>query len=234
MITRCPYPECLHSFAIDYELAEGSWHWMRGNCPKCLQPASFKSLEGRDSLERAFQKRAMTTGNSGKDSAEAGAHGANCVLVEDVRSMWNVGSIFRTSDGAGIGKVYLCGVTACPPRKEISKTSLGAEQSLAWEYHCSVVSVLREMKARGYQIVGLERNTQSESIWELARLGRFTKPVCIVIGNEVTGLSSESLNLCDLVCHIPMHGTKESLNVAVAYGIAAYTIGESALAATDL
>jgi tRNA G18 (ribose-2'-O)-methylase SpoU len=151
------------------------------------------------------------------------------VLLEDIRSLGNVGSIFRTSDAAGVGKLHLCGVTGCPPRKEIEKTSLGAERTIAWEYHKNAITVMRELHHRGVKLIGLERCDSSMSLFEAIAQSKITasNPVCLIVGNEVMGLSAEALALCNLVCHLPMRGTKESLNVAVAFGIAIYAIAEA-------
>lgn len=151
------------------------------------------------------------------------------VLVEDVRSLWNVGSIFRSADGAGWTRLILSGITGCPPRKEIAKTSLGAEDHLLWKYYLSAVDVLPQLKSAGVLIVGLERNLDSIDLSKAVADGRLRTPLCLVVGNEVTGLSAESLDLCDVVCHLPMRGFKESLNVAVAYGIASYTLASAFL-----
>jgi len=120
-------------------------------------------------------------------------------------------------------------VTGCPPRKEIEKTSLGAEQTTAWEYHKNAVTVLRELHHRGVKLIGLERSESSIPLFEAIAQQKITSsaPVCLIVGNEVMGLSAEALSLCNLICHLPMRGTKESLNVAVAFGIAIYAIVES-------
>ena len=149
------------------------------------------------------------------------------VAVEDVRSLWNVGSIFRTADGAGFDGLFLCGITAAPPRKEISKTSLGAEDSVPWEYCPEPLSLLRHLKSLGVLTLALECTHDSRLLPELLRCGAFKVPLCLIIGNEVTGVSPQSLSLCDFVAHLPMRGIKQSLNVAVAFGVAAYMLAES-------
>jgi len=148
------------------------------------------------------------------------------VLAEDIRSLWNVGSIFRTADGVGVSRLVLCGITGNPPRKEIAKTSLGAEDTIPWNYVPSALDALLPLKKLGYQIVGLERNQSSKSLSELLSASQIKIPFCLIVGNEVTGLSPEVVQHCDIVTHLPMRGMKESLNVAVAFGIAAYAITE--------
>ncbi|HOD13615.1 MAG TPA: RNA methyltransferase [Spirochaetota bacterium] len=142
------------------------------------------------------------------------------VVCENIRSLYNVGSIFRTSDGAGIEKLYLCGYTGYPPRPEIEKTSLGSVRSVPWEYVPNQFEAVRLLKKRGYHIVALEHTNRSVSYDEAS----YTFPLCLVIGNEVTGITDELLNLCDMAVDIPMHGLKQSLNVSVAYGILVYHI----------
>jgi tRNA G18 (ribose-2'-O)-methylase SpoU len=173
-------------------------------------------------VERQFQWRAekdqLTAGSKPNGSPEP-----MTVLLEDIRSLWNVGSIFRTADGAGFSRLFLCGITGCPPRKEIAKTSLGAEDTIAWEFHRNALEVLPRLKSQGVTIIGLERTTESVPLSHAAAQQN-DSPICLVLGNEVTGISLETLSLCDVICDLPMRGVKESLNVAVAFGIAAYMI----------
>jgi tRNA G18 (ribose-2'-O)-methylase SpoU len=143
------------------------------------------------------------------------------VLLDNVRSLYNVGSIFRTSDGALIEKLYLCGFTPHPPRREIEKTALGATQSVPWEYHPNARDRLLELKERGVNICVLELATNSIPYY---RIKRENFPLCLVIGNELTGISKEIVELADLAIEIPMFGIKHSLNVAVAYGIALFEL----------
>lgn len=147
------------------------------------------------------------------------------VVLENIRSLYNVGSMFRTSDGAGIEKLYICGYTACPPRKEIEKTALGSTESVPWEWRQNAREAIAELKAKGYTIAALEHTDKSVSMWETSL--RF--PICLVMGNEVEGVSQETLSACDMAIEIPMYGIKQSLNVAVAYGIAVYAIVEKYL-----
>lgn len=142
------------------------------------------------------------------------------VLLDNVRSLYNVGSIFRTSDAAGVEKIYLGGITGKPPRAEIHKAALGAEKSVAWQYFENPVEIIQKLKADGYQIVILEHTDQSQ----LYHKAKFKFPLCLVVGHEITGVSDEVIDLADLAIEIPMFGIKQSLNVAVAYGIAIYEI----------
>ena len=141
------------------------------------------------------------------------------LVLDNVRSLYNVGSIFRTCDGALIERLYLCGFTPHPPRKEIEKTALDAAVSVPWVYHGSVENVLRELKSGGYTIAALELAEESTSCFDLKR-EHF--PLALVIGNEIEGVRKPALDLCDLAVEIPMYGIKQSLNVAIAAGIGLY------------
>jgi tRNA G18 (ribose-2'-O)-methylase SpoU len=140
------------------------------------------------------------------------------VVLDKIRSIYNVGAIFRTSDGALIDKLYLCGYTASPPRKEIEKTALGSTESVPWEHCPQALDVIKDLKKKGYQIVSLEHTNRSLPY----TTAQYKFPLCLVVGNEVEGISDEIVELCDMAVEIPMHGIKQSLNVAVAYGIMAY------------
>ena len=145
------------------------------------------------------------------------------VLVDNVRSLYNVGSIFRTSDGVFIEKLILTGFTPHPPRKEIEKTALGSTKSVPWEYAKDPTEAILTLKARGYKICCLELTDRSIPFSEITS-GNF--PLCLVIGNEIIGVSKEVIELSDIAIEIPMYGTKQSLNVAVAYGIAVFELAK--------
>jgi tRNA G18 (ribose-2'-O)-methylase SpoU len=149
------------------------------------------------------------------------------VVCENIRSLYNVGSIFRTSDGAGIERLYLCGYTGFPPRREIDKTALGSVESVPWEYLRDPAQAVHGLRSRGYFIVALEHTRAGLSYAHAS----YPLPLCIVLGNEVDGVSERLLGMCDAAVEIPMHGLKQSLNVSVAYGIlvyhVAYVIGQS-------
>ena len=150
------------------------------------------------------------------------------VLV-NVRSSHNVGSIFRTADAAGFTKVILCGITPAPIDRfgkinsEIAKVSLGAEKFVAWEKTKSAVSAIKKLQKAGYSILTLE---QSDKSIPYSRFHPKHSKFALVVGSEVTGLPLPILKLADKILEIPMHGRKESLNVAVAFGIAAFKLSE--------
>lgn len=141
------------------------------------------------------------------------------VVLNNVRSLFNVGSMFRTSDGARIDKIYLCGITGCPPDEEIEKTALGATLSVFWEYHSDARKLIMQLRGAGWTIVALERTYESIPYTEL---DPDAFPMCLIVGNEVSGVDDDLLELCDIVVEIPQYGWKQSLNVAVAYGIVVY------------
>ncbi|MBI2411151.1 MAG: RNA methyltransferase [Candidatus Kerfeldbacteria bacterium] len=140
------------------------------------------------------------------------------VILPDIRSTHNTGSFFRTSDGAGVSKIYLTGITAAPPHPHLVKVSLGAEAVVPWEYHEDVLSVIAKLRAEGFQIVAVEQTPESVHY----KKAEYSQKVAVIFGNEVTGLSDEVINTCDLVVDIPMFGKKESLNVSIAGGIILY------------
>ena len=145
------------------------------------------------------------------------------VVLNNIRSLFNVGSIFRTADGAGVEKIWLCGYTGFPPQSQISKTALGAEQRVPWEHVEDAVAVIKKLKRQGYQIVLLEQLDQSIEYHEFVPEG----PVCLVVGNEIEGVSDGLLPYCDCAVEIAMAGVKNSLNVAVAFGIVAYHLSHA-------
>jgi len=143
------------------------------------------------------------------------------VLLNSIRSNYNVGSIFRTSDGAMIEKLYLCGYTPCPPKKEVLKTALGSTKSVEWEYVKDAKSLIKELRKKKIQIVALELTDNS---FPYHKIESDEFPICLIVGNEITGVSQELLDLCDKSIEIPQYGIKQSLNVAVAYGIAIFEL----------
>ncbi len=144
------------------------------------------------------------------------------VICHNIRSLHNVGAIFRTADAASVTKLYLCGYTGHPPRKEISKVALGAEETVPWEHQAQTWKLLERLRSWGVQIVALENNIECPSV-DLFRF-RPQFPLALLLGNELEGLSQALLSRADQIVHIPMYGQKESLNVAVAFGIAIYEL----------
>ncbi len=142
------------------------------------------------------------------------------VLLDNVRSAYNVGAFFRAADGAGVERLHLCGITGHPPANAITKTALGAEEAVAWEHQWDAVAVVNELRGQGHEIAAIETTPQSVDIFDWAP--RF--PVCVLFGHEVEGLRPELAELADTHIRIPMLGMKHSLNVATAGGIVMYEL----------
>jgi len=151
------------------------------------------------------------------------------VLLHNVRSSHNVGSIFRTADAAGVAKVFITGYTPRPTdrfgrrQKEIAKTALGAESFISWEYASEPIPLLRRLRKDGWYIVGVEQDPRAENYMRI-RANKHIQKALFVFGNEVRGLSRNVRDECDVLVEIPMRGKKESLNVAVAAGIILFSI----------
>lgn len=143
------------------------------------------------------------------------------VICDNIRSIYNVGSIFRTSDAALIEKLYLSGYTPYPPRPEIEKVALGATKSVPWEYHKNPAEIAGQLKSSGIKIVPLEITTNSKDYFDLSDIDF---PMCLVLGNELTGVSNEVIDIADFALEIPQYGFKHSMNVSVAYGIAVFEL----------
>lgn len=143
-----------------------------------------------------------------------------CILLDNVRSLNNVGSAFRTADAFRIEKIFLTGITGTPPHREIHKSALGATESVAWEYAEHAAALVEKIKASGYEIIIIEQTTASKPVQEFVPVS--SKKYCLVFGNEVEGVSDEVLALGDQALEVPQTGTKHSLNVSVCLGIAAW------------
>jgi len=156
------------------------------------------------------------------------------VILDNIRSLENIGSIFRTSDALGVDKIYLCGISGVPPRSgfpasqgnlatihpKISKTALGAEKTIPFEYHKSALRLIKKLKAEKVSIVALEQDVKAIDYKKL----KPKRPLALVVGNEVKGISKNILVNSDIIIYLPQKGKKESLNVAVAFGVAGYHI----------
>jgi len=143
-----------------------------------------------------------------------------CVVLDGVRSKYNIGSIFRSSDATLVEKVFLTGISPQPPHPAIDKSALGATDVVPWQYCPSAAEAVKDLKARGFFIVALELTHSSIPYSEM----KYKFPMCLIIGNEVDGVSDDLLDLCDAAIDIPMHGRANSLNVANAYSIAIFEI----------
>jgi tRNA G18 (ribose-2'-O)-methylase SpoU len=163
----------------------------------------------------------MSKGNL--DELKASPRNEVYLILDNIRSIYNVGAIFRTADAAKIKKLYLCGITAYPPRKEIEKTALKTIDFVPWEYSKSTAEIVNKLKADNIQVVALEQCKESICYLDFD----YKKPLAVIIGNEVDGISQEVLELCDNAIDIPMQGIANSLNVATAAGIILFKANEN-------
>ncbi|MFH1845601.1 MAG: RNA methyltransferase [bacterium] len=141
-------------------------------------------------------------------------------LLDSVRSVWNVGSMFRTADATGLSGLFLCGVTATPPRPDMEKTALGATLTVPWDYWENAVEAVTHLQQNGVRVIALERTNRAKPYDDFD----YAFPLCCVVGHEVRGVSPAVLAQVDATVEIPMCGTKDSLNVAVSFGILTYEI----------
>jgi len=150
------------------------------------------------------------------------------VLLDNIRSAWNVGAILRSADGFGLTHAYLCGITPTPDNEAVTKTSLGAEDSVPWSYHKNAVNLIKGLKIEGWNVYALEDDERAVALESDSLLSKTQErdPALhvLIVGNEVTGVDPELLDLCDMIYYIPMRGEKKSFNVAIAFGIAAYAL----------
>ena len=142
------------------------------------------------------------------------------IVLDNVRSLYNVGAFFRTGDAARIAKLWLCGITGRPPNRAITKTALGAEETVPWEHSGEAVAVMRALRESGHEIAAVETSVHAVDLFDWTP--RF--PVCVVFGHEVEGIRPEVAELCDTHVRIPMLGLKHSLNVATAGGVVMYEL----------
>lgn len=195
---RFRYPDLRIEFELDY-------------CPKCGEPAAIQSKVVNAFHETRNQKKA---GNLNM-----------VVLLDNLRSVYNVGSIFRTCEGLGIQEIYLTGISPTPEHPRLAKTGLGAEGKISWKYQNNALDLAIELRHRGFQLIGLECTQDAVPIQKFD-LQMKDKPFCLIAGNERLGIDPEVQNLCDALICIPMSGIKESLNVSVAFAIASFYLTE--------
>ena len=223
------------SCGLRYPLLEG--HPFGTRCPVCLgetQVALRRQLNVEPGPIRlsALDTTKTETLRDLQDAQRLTSSPA--VLLDNVRSAWNVGSILRSADGFGFSHAYLCGITPTADNEAVTKTSLGAEDSVPWSYHKNAVKLIKGLKLEGWKIYALEGDERSVPLGAnglLLKMGEHTladtqAPALqvLIVGNEITGIDPELLDLCDEIFHIPMRGEKQSFNVAIAFGIAAYAL----------
>jgi tRNA G18 (ribose-2'-O)-methylase SpoU len=139
------------------------------------------------------------------------------IVLDDIRSLNNIGSFFRTSDAFNVEKVYLCGITACPPHRDIHKTALGATDTVSWEYRSNIHDLVEELREQAYAVCTIEQTEKTTMLQDISHLPN--EKFALVFGNEVNGVNQEVIDASDYVIEIPQFGTKHSLNVSVCAGI---------------
>jgi tRNA G18 (ribose-2'-O)-methylase SpoU len=194
---------------LRYPLAGG--HAFGVRCPRCLG-------ETRVVVKREFG--GQIDGETANIIREQMEQKTLAVLLDNIRSAWNVGSILRSADGFGFDHAYLCGITPTPELEAVRKTALGAEEYVTWSQHPDAVKLVIGLKKEGWRIFALEYDERSQPV------GRIDNTTCsvLILGSEVTGIDPELLDLADKIFHIPMRGQKRSFNVANAFSIAAYAL----------
>lgn len=197
------------SCGLRYPLTAG--HPFGTRCPSCLGETEV------------VLKRAVPSSPPTEEKLQTRARISLFALLDNLRSAWNVGSIFRTADGLGIPKLYLCGITPTPETANIRKTSLGAEKTVVWEHSLNALETAQNLKKAGHTLIALEQDAQAKSLTTIKKAVPPEK-VILIVGNEITGVDPGILDSCDQIVHIPMRGQKRSFNVEVAFAIAAYTL----------
>jgi tRNA G18 (ribose-2'-O)-methylase SpoU len=180
-------------------------------CPVCMG-------ETRIILNRQLIRERKAVSNESTADEKVGILS---VLLDNIRSAWNVGSILRSADGFGFAHAYLCGITPTPENEAVTKTSMGAEDSVSWSHHKDAVKLVKGLKKEGLKILALEDDQRALPLDDAQLQNQRS---VLIVGNEIAGIDLELLDLCDSIYCIPMHGEKKSFNVAIAFSIAAYAI----------
>ena len=207
-----------NSCGLRYPLVLGQSFGTR--CPICMGETRI-ILSRELNLEPSHALTSSLTPNP----SPAG-RGELAVLLDNIRSAWNVGSILRSADGFGFEHAYLCGISPTPENEAVTKTSLGAEDSVTWSYHKDAVKLVKGLKKEGWKVWALEEDERAVSINGASSALRSAQREILIVGNEITGVDPELLDLCDKIFYIPMRGEKKSFNVGIAFGIAAYALNK--------
>lgn len=203
-IRVCQNPAC----GLRYPLVDG--HPFGERCPLCLG-------ETVSAMKRSISPEPFTPPNQPGFELEA--------LLDNIRSAWNVGAIFRTADGLGVQKLHLCGITPTPENKSVGKTALGADQNIPWTYARNALNAAEKLKAEDARLWALEQDPRAVPVTDIWQADN--QPVVLIVGNEVTGVDPALLELCERIVYIPMQGQKRSLNVEVAFGVAVSALGSA-------
>jgi 23S rRNA (guanosine2251-2'-O)-methyltransferase len=204
---ECIRPECQFRFPyINYEdpklLSKDSIY-----CPKC---GSDTNIAARSSPQTHHSPRSLQPASL-----------RVCALVDNIRSAFNVGAVFRTADGCHFEHIHLCGITPTPENQRVAKTALGAENIVPWSFHPNSIQTAKELRKDGWLLLCLENSPHANSIFS-STSEEIDAPIALIIGNEIAGVDPQLIAMCDRILNIPMLGYKRSLNAAIAFGIAAY------------
>lgn len=197
---------------------------LKCNNPEC--GLRFSQLTGEIRGRRCPRCRSGTSLIASRPSAfeiprvEEVAKPALEIVLDNLRSAWNVGSIFRTANGAGVRKIHICGITPSPKDMAVRKTSLGAEKNIPWQYYSDGYEACVALQKQGYHLWALEGGERAQSLFETSQ--NLPDPLVLVFGNELTGIDPGIMDVCESVIYLPMMGDKRSLNVAIAGSIAVY------------
>jgi 23S rRNA (guanosine2251-2'-O)-methyltransferase len=202
-IVQCMRPGCRFRYPVTGNQPIGD------RCPKCSGPTRV--------VQSPYASQIV------EPTARVDAGTPVEALLDNIRSTFNVGSMIRTADGAGVRRIHLCGITPTPDHPKVSKTALGAEFSVPWTQHWDAVSAVESCRQQGMRLWALEGGSDSEPLFDILT-DVPGEPILLVVGNEVSGVDPGLLALCQRRVAIPMLGVKESLNVAIAFGIAIYTL----------
>jgi len=202
---ECTNPECRFRYP-DMRI-----EYLEDFCPKCGDPSAIRSQ--------------VISAEDGKSKDSVALNSGLVVLLDNIRSVYNVGSIFRTCEGLGVKEIYLTGISPTPKHTRLAKTGLGAEENIKWTHQNNASVLLNKLHKRGFFLLGLERTEGAIPIQEFNSLNTGL-PICLIVGNERLGIDPEIQKICDALVCIPMQGIKESLNVSVAFAIAAFYLME--------
>jgi tRNA G18 (ribose-2'-O)-methylase SpoU len=210
MPTRFYEIRVCHSCGLRYPLVED--HPFGTRCPVCMGET------------HVVLRRGLSVETRASNAEKVGSTKRVAILLDNIRSAWNVGSILRSADGFGFSHVYVCGITPTPDNEAVTKTSLGAEDSVPWSYHKDAVRLVKGLRAEGWRVYGIEEDARAQEIRHANNITHNGHGEVLIVGNEVTGIDPDLLDLCDSIFYIPMRGEKKSFNVAIAFGIAAYAL----------
>jgi 23S rRNA (guanosine2251-2'-O)-methyltransferase len=199
-IRQCLQPTCRFRFHAQF-----GDNWVE-YCPKCGAPTKIIQISFPDYEQNPVSKIPVKKVE---------------VLLDNIRSAYNIGSILRTADGAGVSHIYFCGISPTPDQPKVKKTSLGAEIAVKWSQHWNALDVVQDCRKKGIFLCALEGGNNSRSLFD-PEFYPSEKHILLIIGNEVSGIGPEILGICNQTFWIPMNGFKRSLNVTVAFGIAVY------------